>query len=129
MIVTFVSECDKKAINKTCRVLDAFANRLGNRTWQTVITNEGLQSVKKLLRATASKNTAVACHWINRSRRNYCGLLRWKIYNEGFVPVNLPKRYIKITLGKWLEVFTTDKVTDRVTLFHDCKLPITFKRN
>ena len=49
---------------KQGRVLDAFANRIGNRTWQTVITNEGLLAVKKLLRKTASKNTAVSCHWI-----------------------------------------------------------------
>jgi len=63
MMVTFVSQCEKKALNKTRRVLDAFANRIGNRTWQTVITNEGLQAVKKLLRKTASKNTAVSCHW------------------------------------------------------------------
>ena len=52
MMVTFVSECEKKALNKTRRVLDAFANRIGTRTWQTVITNEGLQAVKKLLRKT-----------------------------------------------------------------------------
>jgi CRISPR-associated endonuclease/helicase Cas3 len=60
MMVTFVSQCEKKALNKTRRVLDAFANRIGNRTWQTVITNEGLQAVKKLLRKTASKNTLLS---------------------------------------------------------------------
>ena len=50
MMVTFVSQCEKKALNKTRRVLDAFANRIGDNTWQTVITNEGLHAVKKLLR-------------------------------------------------------------------------------
>ncbi|MCF6288117.1 MAG: hypothetical protein L3J53_02630 [Proteobacteria bacterium] len=49
MIVTFISQCEKKSLNKTRRVLDAFANRIGNRTWQTPITQEGLQAVKKLL--------------------------------------------------------------------------------
>lgn len=58
MMVTFVSQCEKNAINKTCRVLDTFANRIGDRTWQTVITHDGLTAVKKLLRKTASKNTA-----------------------------------------------------------------------
>ncbi|MCF6319901.1 MAG: ORF6N domain-containing protein, partial [Proteobacteria bacterium] len=46
MIVTFISQCEKKSLNKTRRVLDAFANRIGNRTWQTPITEEGLQAVK-----------------------------------------------------------------------------------
>jgi len=64
MMVTFVSQCEKKALNRTRRVLDSFANRIGDNTWQTVITNEGLSAVKKLLRKTASKNTAVSCHWI-----------------------------------------------------------------
>ena len=68
-MVTFVAECEKKSLNRTRRVLDAFANRIGSRSWQTVITNEGLHAVKKLLRKTASKNTAVSCHWIrSRSR-------------------------------------------------------------
>ena len=61
MLVTFISECEKKALNRTRRVLDAFANRIGNNTWQTAITMEGLEAVYKLLRQTASKNTAISC--------------------------------------------------------------------
>ncbi|MFO3345630.1 hypothetical protein SCZ78_15055, partial [Legionella pneumophila serogroup 6] len=69
MMVIFVSQCEKKALARTRRVLDAFADRIGDNTWQTVITQEGLLAVKKLLRKTASKNTAVSCHWIrSRSR-------------------------------------------------------------
>ncbi len=56
MIVTFISQCEKKSLNKTRRVLDAFVNRIASRTWQTPITEEGLQAVKKLLRQTPSKN-------------------------------------------------------------------------
>ncbi|CAA6811928.1 MAG: CRISPR-associated helicase Cas3, Yersinia-type [uncultured Thiotrichaceae bacterium] len=92
MMVTFVSQCEKKALPKTRRVLDAFANRIGNRTWQTVITNEGLQAVKKLLRKTASKNTAVSCHWMkSRSRTELVWIVgnRSKFNSEGIVPVNL----------------------------------------
>lgn len=91
MMVTFVSECEKKALNRTRRVLDAFANRIGARTWQTVITEEGLQAVKKLLRKTATKNTAVACHWIRSRSRSE---LQWIVGNQdkfnaqGIVPVN-----------------------------------------
>ncbi len=95
MIVTFISECEKKALKKTRRVLDAFANRIGSNTWQTVITNEGLQAVKKLLRKTASKNTAVSCHWIRSRSRSE---LQWVIGNkdkfnsQGIVPVNYTKQ-------------------------------------
>ena len=74
MMVTFVSQCQKKALSRTRRVLDSFANRIGDNTWQTVITAEGLQAVKKLLRKTASKSTAVSCFWIrSRSRTRPTG--------------------------------------------------------
>lgn len=92
MMVTFVSECEKKALNRTRRVLDAFANRIGSRTWQTVITEEGLRAVKKLLRKTATKNTAVSCHWIrSRSRSELVWIVgnRNRFNREGIVPVNL----------------------------------------
>ncbi len=91
MMVTFISECEKKALNRTRRVLDAFANRIGSRTWQTVITEEGLQAVKKLLRKTATKNTAVTCHWIrSRSRSELLWIVgnRDRFNHEGIVPVN-----------------------------------------
>jgi CRISPR-associated endonuclease/helicase Cas3 len=69
MLVTFISQCEKKALARTRRVLDAFADRIGSNAWQTVITEDGLIAVKNLLRKTATKNTAVACHWArSRSR-------------------------------------------------------------
>lgn len=91
MMVTFVSQCEKKALNRTRRVLDAFADRIGDSTWQTVITQEGLLAVKKLLRKTASKNTAVSCHWIrSRSRSELVWVVgnRSKFNHRGVVPVN-----------------------------------------
>lgn len=95
MMVTFVSQCEKKSLDKTRRVLDSFANRIGSRTWQTVITNEGLEAVKKLLRKTASKNTAVSCHWIrSRSRSELVWIVgnRSKFNHEGIVPVNTTQK-------------------------------------
>ena len=90
-MVTFVSQCEKKALNRTRRVLDAFANRIGDNTWQTVITQEGLKAVRKLLRKTASKNTAVSCHWIrSRSRSELVWVVgnKQKFNEQGVVPVN-----------------------------------------
>lgn len=91
MMVTFVSQCEKKALNRTRRVLDAFANRIGDNTWQTVITEDGLIAVKTLLRKTATKNTAVACHWLrSRSRSELVWIVgnRKRFNAEGIVPVN-----------------------------------------
>jgi len=99
MMVTFVSQCEKKALKRTRRVLDSFANRIGDNTWQTIITKEGLDAVFKLLRKTASKSTAVSCHWIrSRSRSEFL----WVVGNKeafdenGIVPVHYgeTKRFI-----------------------------------
>lgn len=94
MMVTFVSQCEKNALKKTRRVLDAFANRIGDNTWQTVITEDGLITVKKMLRQTASKNTAVSCHWIrSRARSQFLWVVgnRFKFNSEGLVAVNYTK--------------------------------------
>lgn len=95
MMITFISQCQKKALTRTRRVLDAFANRIGDNTWQTVITEDGLIAVKTLLRKTATKNTAVACHW-QRSRSR--SELVWIVGNRnafnsaGIVPVNTTRK-------------------------------------
>ena len=97
MMVTFVSQCQKKALARTRRVLDAFANRIGDNTWQTVITEEGLIAVKTLLRKTATKNTAVACHWIRaRSRSELVWIVgnRRRFNAEGIVPVNSTQKSV-----------------------------------
>ena len=97
MMVLFISQSEKKAIKTTQQILDAFANRIGDSTWQTVITKEGLNMVQKLLRKNASKNMSVSCHW-HRSRHT-SGLL-WIVGNknkfdaEGNIPVNITKRNI-----------------------------------
>ena len=97
MIVTFISQCEKKAIPRTRRVLDAFADRIGDNTWQTVITEDGLIAVKKLLRKTVTKSTAVSCHWIRGRRRSE---LLWVVGNrnkfntQGIVPVNSTQKEV-----------------------------------
>lgn len=64
MNILLISQCTKNALAETRRVLDQFAERRGDRTWQTAITQAGLDTLYRLLRKTARKNTAVACHWI-----------------------------------------------------------------
>ena len=91
MMVTFVSQCEKNALKKTRKVLDAFADRIGDNTWQTAITEDGLNTVKKMLRQTASRSTAVSCHWIrSRSRIQFLWVVgnKDKFDEQGKVPVN-----------------------------------------
>ncbi|MDV6343161.1 type I-F CRISPR-associated helicase Cas3f [Nitrosomonas sp. Is37] len=124
MMVTFVSQCEKKALNRTRRVLDAFANRIGDRTWQTVITEDGLIAVKTLLRKTATKNTAVACHWIrSRSRSELIWIVgnRKRFNTDGIVPVNRTK--IDLNHRQWEKGWHTTEVIAVASaiagLFHD----------
>jgi len=97
MNVFLVSQCSKNALTETRRILDQFAERRGDRTWQTPITQAGLLTLRKLLRKTARKNTAVACHWV-RSQNNT--ELLWIVgdagrFNaKGAVPTNATKRNV-----------------------------------
>ena len=97
MLVTFISQCEKKALNRTRRILDAFANRIGDNVWQTAITEDGLDTVKNLLRQSATKSTAVSCHRVRTRQRSE---LVWVVGNrkkfdgQGMVAVNRTKRNI-----------------------------------
>ncbi|MDF0730251.1 type I-F CRISPR-associated helicase Cas3f [Pseudomonas entomophila] len=64
MNILLISQCDKRALTETRRILDQFAERRGDRTWQTAITQAGLETLRRLLRKTARRNTSVACHWV-----------------------------------------------------------------
>lgn len=97
MNVLLISQCRKNALVETRRILDQFAERRGERTWQTAITMEGLGTLRKLLRKTARKNTAVACHWIRGKDHSE---LMWIVgdasqFNaEGAAPTNTTKRNV-----------------------------------
>ncbi|MGD9945938.1 MAG: type I-F CRISPR-associated helicase Cas3f [Bradyrhizobium sp.] len=97
MNILLISECDKRALTETRRILDQFAERRGERSWQTPITQEGLDTLRRLLRKSARKNTAVACHWIRG--RDHSELL-WivgdarRFNRHGAVPTNTTTRNI-----------------------------------
>lgn len=97
MNVLLISQCNKNALKETRRILDQFAERRGERTWQTPITQAGLDTLRKLLRKSARKNTAVACHWI---RGHDHSELMWVVgdasrFNvNGAVPTNTTARDI-----------------------------------
>ncbi len=97
MNVLLVSQCAKRALTETRRILDQFAERRGERTWQTPITQAGLDTLRRLLKKTARKNSAVACHWIRG--RDHSEML-WIVgdagrFNaEGAVPTNTTARNV-----------------------------------
>ena len=124
MMVTFVSQCEKNALKKTRRVLDAFANRIGDNTWQTLITEDGLLTVKKMLRKTASRSTAVSCHWIrSRSRSQFLWVVgnKNKFNCEGVVPVNSTgNSFVQfIDKEKWQRLALMKNSVAIAALFHD----------
>ncbi|KPH94702.1 hypothetical protein AMS58_10640 [Pseudoalteromonas porphyrae] len=122
MMVTFISQCEKNALKKTRRVLDAFANRIGDNTWQTLITEDGLVTVKKMLRQTASKSTAVSCHWIrSRARSQFLWVVgnKNKFNCEGIVPVNSTKKELLVETSFFNSVDQIALFSSIAGLFHD----------
>lgn len=124
MMVTFVSQCQKKALNRTRRVLDAFANRIGDNTWQTIITEDGLIAVKTLLRKTATKNTAVSCHWMrSRSRSELVWIVgnRRRFNAEGIVPVNYTRKILLNNQweNNWVHLPVIKALVAIAALLHD----------
>lgn len=95
MNVLLISHCSKQALIETRRILDQFAERKGDRTWQTPITQAGLDTLRRLLCETACKNTAVACHWLRGIDRSE---LLWivgdadRFNSQGATPTNTTGR-------------------------------------
>ena len=121
-MVIFVSECEKRALKRTRRVLDAFANRIGTNTWQTLITQEGLRTVKKMLRKTASKSTAVSCHWIrSKAHSEFLWVVgnKNKFNTEGFVAVNTTEQDLILEEKFALNAEVIANLSSLAGFFHD----------
>lgn len=124
MNILLVSQCTKRALTETRRILDQFAERRGDRTWQTPITQQGLDTLRMLLRKTARKNTAVACHWIRGL--NHSELL-WvvgdaKQFNaNGATPTNMTERNIlrQDDENDWHTAHDIRLLAAMAALFHD----------
>lgn len=124
MMVLFTSRSEKKALLTVRRILDQFADRIGNDTWQTIMTQEGVQEVKTLLRRNATKSTAVSCRWIrsrNRSELLWVVGNRDKFNEDGMVPVNTTRKNIlhKEWEGGWPYLALIKALVAVAALFHD----------
>ncbi|KKW68769.1 CRISPR-associated protein Cas3 [Lampropedia cohaerens] len=124
MNVMLISQCSKRALTETRRILDQFAERKGERTWQTPITQAGLDTLRKLLRQTARKNTAVACHRIGG--KNHSELL-WivgdarQFNEEGTVPTNSTESDVLRAddENSWNSLRLMQQLTALAALMHD----------
>lgn len=133
MNIILVSECTKKALTETRRILDQFAERTGQRTWQTAMTMEGVKTIHYLLRKTARRNTAVACFWVRG--KNHTELM-WRVgkrgvFNEnGRVPTNRSERNIDPGAElAWKDGRAIEVITSISALLHDLgKLTIGFQK-
>lgn len=124
MNVLLISQCSKRAREESCRILDCFAERKGDGAWQTAITLEGLNTLRRLLCKTARRNTAVACHWIKTSGQTE---LMWIVGNlrqfnaEGSVPTHRTARDI-VRRGQehgWQSAEAIALLAAIAGLFHD----------
>ncbi|QRX80830.1 type I-F CRISPR-associated helicase Cas3f [Glaciimonas sp. PAMC28666] len=80
MHIVLVSQCEKKAILRTAKVLDAYAVRHGDRTWITPITKNGLDALYLELRSRGTRQTAVSCY-VNDGKRRL--KLLWVVGRKG----------------------------------------------
>ncbi|MDF7667469.1 type I-F CRISPR-associated helicase Cas3f [Orbaceae bacterium ESL0727] len=124
MNILLISQCQKKALTETRRIIDQFAERCGDRVWQTVITEAGLHTLHKLLRQRARKNSAIACYWTHG--KNQTDLLwivgdRSKFNQQGRVPTNRTQRNILRcdSENHWQYATTIQLVTTIAALLHD----------
>lgn len=133
MNVLLISQCSKRALTETRRILDQFAERRGDRTWQTPITQQGLDTLRQLLKKTARRNTAVACHWIRGQDHSE---LIWIVgdasqFNEqGAVPTNTTQRNVlrQADENDWHTAEDIRLLSAMAALFHDFgKASITFQ--
>jgi len=124
MNVLLISQCSKNALTETRRILDQFAERRGDHTWQTPITQAGLETLYRLLRKSARKNTAVACHWIRG--KDHSELL-WIVgdarqFNErGATPTNMTRRNVLRTESEndWHSLTIIHLLASLAALLHD----------
>lgn len=106
MHTIFISACEKRALKKTRAVLDSYAIRTGQSSWQAPMTMEGLKEIRTALKKTATRQTAVAAY-VNYGMRRM--KLVWVVgskhrFNlEGAYPVaSTSKQQKQLQVPEWV---------------------------
>jgi CRISPR-associated endonuclease/helicase Cas3 len=66
MLILCVSECTKKSLPKTRRILSKYLSHIGRRTWIGNLSEEGTQDLHNLLIKNSSKKTSITCYQIGK---------------------------------------------------------------
>ena len=123
MNVVLISRCSQNALRETRRIIDQFAMRIGDSAWQTAITEAGLDTLRKNLRKTARKNTAVACRRITRNASELLWIVgnRSSFNDQGFSPTNTTRADILRTddENSWNTLEIIRILCGLAALFHD----------
>ncbi|MEA2019233.1 MAG: CRISPR-associated endonuclease Cas3'', partial [Campylobacterota bacterium] len=62
--VMIVSRCQHKALKTTRKIVDSYAIRISDKSWNCNLTQEGLQNLTARLKASARKNSAIAIYFL-----------------------------------------------------------------
>lgn len=95
MHITLISACERRAIRRSNAILDSYAIRTGEKSWQTPITTEAMRELRAALRRIATRQTAVACY-VNEGMRRM--RLLWVVGSQekfglyGAYPVGYTRR-------------------------------------
>lgn len=122
MFVIFISECSKKALEKTREVLDQFATRKGRRTWFTNINQEGLEKIRVLLTENASKNTCIMCysHFASTVKLIFTVGSTRKISSYNAIPTNTTNKIMDFNSNTNFFIYQAISLLARLSaLFHD----------
>lgn len=124
MNVMVISECQGSALVETRRIMDHFGQRVGRRSWLVQTTEAGMEAFHKMLRKSARRNSAVACHWIRKGGQSE---LLWTVGKRGvfdrggFVPTDTTGRDVirSADENEWHAIRIIDAITGIAALFHD----------
>ena len=84
--VLFVSQCKRNALKNTQIILDSFAERIGEKTWQTFTTYQYLDKYIKELKKKANKNTSVIVYILKKNRKvEYAKIGNTKLFYDGVI--------------------------------------------
>ncbi|MFD2257190.1 type I-F CRISPR-associated helicase Cas3f [Luteolibacter algae] len=104
--------------------MDHFGQRIGRRTWLVQTTEAGMETFYRMLRKSARRNSAVACHWIKKGGR---AELLWTVgkrgefNSEGLVATHTTARDIVRSAdeNEWHAIRIIDALVGIAALFHD----------